>query len=44
MDAETVEVTQGIQVGDTLLVAAAQGITPGTPVKVQAPPADRAKQ
>lgn len=28
------EVTAGLSVGDTLLVGAAQGITPGTPVKV----------
>lgn len=39
--AETVEITSGVQAGDTLLVAAAQGITPGTPVRVQPPPADR---
>jgi multidrug efflux pump subunit AcrA (membrane-fusion protein) len=41
-DAETVSITNGVQVGDTLLVGAAQGITPGTPVRVQAAPADRA--
>jgi len=28
------EVTAGLSAGDTLLVGAAQGITPGTPVKV----------
>lgn len=39
--AETVEIASGVNVGDTLLVAAAQGITPGTPVRVQAPPTDR---
>lgn len=39
--AETVQVTSGVSVGDTLLVAAAQGITPGTPVRVQPPPSDR---
>jgi RND family efflux transporter MFP subunit len=39
---ETVQVTRGVAVGDTLLVAAAQGITPGTPVRVQAPPSDAA--
>jgi RND family efflux transporter MFP subunit len=32
--AETVEVRSGIAVGDTLLAGAAQGITPGTVVKV----------
>ena len=32
--AETVEVTSGLAVGDTLLAGAAQGITPGTVVKV----------
>jgi hypothetical protein len=37
---ETVQVLSGVAVGDTLLVAAAQAITPGTPVKVQASPAD----
>lgn len=37
---ETVQVTDGVSVGDTLLIAAAQGITPGTPVRVQAPPSD----
>ncbi|HET7615241.1 MAG TPA: efflux RND transporter periplasmic adaptor subunit [Gemmatimonadaceae bacterium] len=35
---ETVEVLSGLQAGDTLLLGAAQGITPGTPVKVSAPP------
>ena len=34
---ETVEVLSGIQAGDTLLVGAAQGITPGTLVRVSAP-------
>ncbi len=38
--AETVELTSGVAAGDTLLIAAAQGITPGTPVRVQAPPTD----
>ena len=37
---EQVEIQSGVQVGDTLLVGAAQGITPGTIVKVSAP-ADR---
>jgi RND family efflux transporter MFP subunit len=36
---ETIEVLAGVQAGDTLLLGAAQGITPGTPVKVTAPPA-----
>jgi RND family efflux transporter MFP subunit len=35
--AETVEITSGIAVGDTVLLGAARGITPGTPVKVSAP-------
>jgi len=39
---ETVQIISGVNVGDTLLVAAAQAITPGTPVKVQATPADAA--
>jgi hypothetical protein len=33
---ERVEITSGVVAGDTLLVGAAQGITPGTPVKVSA--------
>jgi membrane fusion protein, multidrug efflux system len=40
--AETVRILSGVSIGDTLLVAAAQGITPGTPVRVQAPPSDAA--
>lgn len=40
-NAETIEIASGVSVGDTLLVAAAQGITPGTPVRVEAPPSDR---
>lgn len=39
--AERVEIASGIQVGDTLLLGAAQGITPGTIVKVSSP-SDRA--
>jgi membrane fusion protein (multidrug efflux system) len=35
---ETLEVLSGLQAGDTLLLGAAQGITPGTPVKISAPP------
>ena len=36
---ETIEVLAGVQSGDTLLLGAAQGITPGTPVKVSTAPA-----
>jgi membrane fusion protein, multidrug efflux system len=39
---ETIEVLSGIQAGDTLLLGAAQGITPGTPVKVSLPAANPA--
>ncbi|HUQ46343.1 MAG TPA: hypothetical protein VM033_06815, partial [Gemmatimonadaceae bacterium] len=35
--AETVEVTSGLAAGDTLLLGAARGISPGTPVKVSSP-------
>jgi RND family efflux transporter MFP subunit len=38
--AETVEIVKGVSAGDTLLVGAAQGITAGTPVRVQPPPSD----
>jgi RND family efflux transporter MFP subunit len=41
---ETTEVLAGLAAGDTLLVGAAQGITPGTPVRVSAPPAGSAPQ
>jgi multidrug efflux pump subunit AcrA (membrane-fusion protein) len=34
---ERVEIRSGVQVGDTLLVGAAQGITPGTVVNVSTP-------
>jgi multidrug efflux pump subunit AcrA (membrane-fusion protein) len=34
---ETTEVLAGLSAGDTLLIGAAQGITPGTPVRVSAP-------
>ena len=34
---ETTEILAGVMAGDTLLLGAAQGITPGTPVKVTAP-------
>jgi membrane fusion protein (multidrug efflux system) len=33
---ERVEITSGLAIGDTVLVGAAQGITPGTPVRVGA--------
>jgi hypothetical protein len=33
---ERIEITGGVAVGDTVLVGAAQGITPGTPVRVGA--------
>ncbi len=35
--AERIEIASGIQVGDTLLLGAAQGITPGTTVTVSTP-------
>ena len=35
--AEKIEIASGVQVGDTLLIGAAQGITPGTIVKVSSP-------
>ncbi len=34
---ETIEVISGLQAGDTLLLGAAQGITPGSAVRVSAP-------
>ena len=34
---ETVEITSGLAQGDTVLLGAARGISPGTPVKVSAP-------
>ena len=40
--AEKVEIKSGVQVGDTLLLGAAQGISAGTIVKVSAPPSDKA--
>jgi membrane fusion protein (multidrug efflux system) len=36
---ETIEIFSGLQPGDTLLMGAAMGITPGTPVRVSAPTA-----
>jgi membrane fusion protein (multidrug efflux system) len=43
---EVVEIKSGLSAGDTLLVGAAQGITPGAPVKVTAAPpsADQPKK
>jgi len=38
---ERIEIQSGVQIGDTLLVGAAQGITPGTIVRVSTP-SDRA--
>jgi hypothetical protein len=35
--AETVEITSGLTPGDTVLLGAARGISPGTPVKVSSP-------
>ena len=35
--AETVEITAGLAQGDTVLLGAARGISPGTPVKVSSP-------
>ena len=35
--AETVEISSGLAQGDTVLLGAARGISPGTPVKVSAP-------
>jgi membrane fusion protein, multidrug efflux system len=39
---ETIEIRSGLQAGDTLLLGAAQGITPGTMVRVSVPPASSA--
>ena len=39
---ETIEVLSGLQPGDTLLLGAALGITPGTPIKISAPTASTA--
>jgi membrane fusion protein (multidrug efflux system) len=36
---ETIEILSGLSAGDTLLLGAAQGITPGTTVKISAAPA-----
>jgi membrane fusion protein, multidrug efflux system len=39
---ETIEVLSGLQPGDTLLMGAAMGITPGTPIRISAPAAGAA--
>jgi membrane fusion protein (multidrug efflux system) len=39
---ETIEVLSGIHPGDTLLMGAAMGITPGTPIRISAPTASTA--
>jgi membrane fusion protein, multidrug efflux system len=39
---ETIEVLSGLQAGDTLLLGAAQGITPGTLIRISAPTAGAA--
>lgn len=39
---ETIEILSGLQPGDTLLLGAALGITPGTPVRISAPTAGSA--
>ena len=36
---ERVEITRGVAAGDLLLVGAAQGMTPGTPLRIKAPAA-----
>jgi hypothetical protein len=36
---ETIEILSGLAAGDTLLLGAAQGITPGTAVRISAPAA-----
>ena len=41
---ETVQISTGVNPGDTLLVAAAQAITIGTPVRVQATPTDASRR
>jgi membrane fusion protein, multidrug efflux system len=43
---ERVEITSGLAAGDTLLIGAAQGVTPGAPVRVSAlpPSADQTKK
>ncbi len=41
---ETYEILSGLQAGDTVLLGAAQGITPGTPVRITAAPAATSAQ
>ena len=41
-ESETTEVLSGLSAGDTLQLGAAQGITPGTPVRITAPTASSA--
>lgn len=41
---ETYEILSGLQAGDTVLIGAAQGITPGTPIRVTAPATPIANQ
>jgi hypothetical protein len=41
---ETVEVRNGVQPGDTILLGAARGISEKTPVKVTSAPADTGKR
>lgn len=36
-ESERIEITKGVAAGDTLLVGAARGISPGTPVRVSTP-------
>lgn len=42
--AEKIQITAGVQAGDTLLLGAAQGISSGTVVKVSTPPSDKAPE
>jgi hypothetical protein len=41
---ERVEILSGVAAGDTLLAGAARGITPGTPVRIQAAAGVAARQ
>jgi RND family efflux transporter MFP subunit len=41
---ETYEILSGLQAGDTVLLGAAQGISPGTPVRITAAPAATSAQ
>jgi membrane fusion protein, multidrug efflux system len=42
--AEIIEISSGVSAGDTLLLAQAQGLTPGTPVRVAPPTGDTAQR